>query len=72
MNERANALAGRIEQGAQALAALVEGFSDAELDNAAQVSLNADAPLTTQFFIEDHALRHSFQHLESIREALGG
>jgi hypothetical protein len=35
------------------------------------VSLNADAPLTAQFFIEDHALRHSFQHLASIRSALG-
>jgi hypothetical protein len=48
----------------------VRKFSDTELDNAAAVSLNADAPLTTQFFIEDHALRHSFQHMESIREAL--
>jgi hypothetical protein len=35
------------------------------------VSLNADAPLTTQFFIEDHALRHSFHHLARIRAALG-
>lgn len=49
----------------------VRKFSDAQLDNAEKVSLNADAPLTTQFFIEDHALRHSFQHLESIREAFG-
>ena len=46
----------------------VRKFTDLELDNASTVSLNADAPLTTQFFIEDHALRHSFQHLESIRE----
>ena len=49
----------------------VRKFTDVELDQAEKVSLNADAPLTTQFFIEDHALRHSFQHLESIREALG-
>ena len=48
----------------------VRNFTDAQLDTAARVSLNANAPLTTQFFIEDHALRHSFQHLESIREAL--
>ena len=49
----------------------VRKLTDAELDRAESVSLNADAPLTTQFFIEDHALRHSFQHLESIRGALG-
>jgi len=49
----------------------VRKFTDVELDQAEKVSLNADAPLTTQFFVEDHALRHSFQHLESIRKALG-
>ena len=49
----------------------VRKFTDAELDNANKVSLNANAPLTAQFFLEDHALRHSFTHLESIREALG-
>ena len=49
----------------------VRKFTDAELDNANNVSLNANAPLTTQFFLEDHALRHSFTHLESIRERLG-
>ena len=48
----------------------VRAFTDAELDNAATVSLYADAPLTAQFFIEDHALRHSFQHLANIRTAL--
>jgi hypothetical protein len=39
-------------------------------DRAATVSLNADATLTAQFFIEDHALRHSFHHLASIQAAL--
>jgi hypothetical protein len=34
------------------------------------VSLNADAPLTCQFFIEDHALRHSYHHLARIRATL--
>jgi hypothetical protein len=48
----------------------VREFSDEELDNAVTVSLNADAPLTAQFFIEDHALRHSFHHLANIRTAL--
>ena len=48
----------------------VRQFSDEELDAAATVSLNADAPLTAQFFIEDHALRHSFHHLANIRATL--
>ena len=48
----------------------VRAFTDEELDRAAPVSLNGDAPLTTQFFIEDHALRHSFHHLARIRAAL--
>lgn len=43
---------------------------DAELEKASTVSLNGDAPLTTQFFIEDHALRHSFHHLDRIRATL--
>jgi hypothetical protein len=36
----------------------------------AGVSLNADAPLTCQFFLEDHAVRHSYHHLARIRAAL--
>lgn len=51
-------------------ASRVRKLTDEELDNSAEVSLNANAPLTTQFFIEDHALRHSFQHYESIYNAL--
>jgi hypothetical protein len=45
-------------------------LSDEELDRAATVSLNADAPLTCQFFLEDHAVRHSYHHLARIRAAL--
>lgn len=53
-----------------AAAAAVRALSDAELDSAAPVSLNADAPLTAQFIIEDHALRHSWHHLAKIKAAL--
>ena len=49
---------------------MIRRFTDAELDNDATVSLNAEAPLTCQFMIEDHALRHSYHHLEKIRGAL--
>ena len=54
-----------------AAAAAIRQFSDAELDQAAAVSLNADAPLTCQFMLEDHAVRHSYHHLARIRAALG-
>ncbi|HET7023630.1 MAG TPA: DinB family protein [Gemmatimonadales bacterium] len=55
---------------AKAAADAVRTLSDQELDQAAPVSLNADAPLTAQFFIEGHALSHSWHHLAKIRAAL--
>ncbi|NQY74347.1 MAG: DinB family protein [Candidatus Margulisbacteria bacterium] len=48
----------------------VRAFTDEDLDNSATVSLNYDAPLTAQFFIEDHALRHSFHHLAKIEATI--
>jgi hypothetical protein len=54
-----------------AAAAAIRALSDEELDRAATVSLNSDAPLTCQFFLEDHAVRHSYHHLARIRVALG-
>ena len=51
-------------------AAAILALSDEDLDQAAPVSLNSDAPLTCQFMLEDHAVRHSYHHLASIREAL--
>jgi hypothetical protein len=54
-----------------AAAAAIRALGDAELDRAAPVSLNSDAPLTCQFMVEDHAVRHSYHHLARIRAALG-
>jgi SAM-dependent methyltransferase len=51
-------------------AAAVRALTDAELDQAAPFSLSFGAPMTTQFVIEDHALRHSWHHLAKIRAAL--
>jgi DinB superfamily len=51
-------------------AAAIRALSDEELDRAATVSLNAEAPLTCQFMLEDHAVRHSYHHLAKIRAAL--
>ena len=53
-----------------AAAAAIRAFSDAELGEAAPVSLYADAPLTCQFVLEDHAVRHSYHHLARLRRAL--
>jgi len=54
-----------------AAAAAIRALSDADLAEAAPVSLYGDAPLTCQFFLEDHAVRHSYHHLSKIRKALG-
>jgi ubiquinone/menaquinone biosynthesis C-methylase UbiE len=48
----------------------VRTFTDDELDQAAPFSLSFGAPVTAQFVIEDHALRHSWHHLARIRTAL--
>jgi hypothetical protein len=52
-------------------AAAIRAFSNEELDRAAPASLYSDAPVTCQFMLEDHAVRHSYHHLARIREALG-
>ncbi|MGH9572638.1 MAG: DinB family protein [Candidatus Acidiferrales bacterium] len=52
-------------------AAAVREFTDEELDRAAAFSLSFGAPVTAQFVIEDHAMRHSWHHLARIRKALG-
>ena len=59
-----------LRRNSAAAAAAVRAFSDAELDRAAPVSLNSDAPLTAQFVLEDHAVRHSYHHLAKIRAAV--
>ena len=50
----------------------VRKFTDEELDQAAPFGLSFGAPVTAQFVIEDHALRHSWHHLARIRKAVGG
>jgi hypothetical protein len=59
-----------LEGNSAAAAAAIRSLGDEELDRAATVSLNADAPLTCQFFLEDHPVRHSYHHLARIRAAL--
>lgn len=59
-----------LRRNSAAAATAIRALSDEELDQAAPVSLNSDAPLTCQFFLEDHAVRHSYHHLAHIRAAL--
>jgi hypothetical protein len=60
-----------LRRNSAAAAAAIRALSDEQLDRAATVSLNADAPLTCQFMLEDHAVRHSYHHLARIRRAIG-
>lgn len=52
-------------------AAAIRKYTDEELDKAAPFSLSFGAPMTMQFVLEDHAVRHSWHHLARIRSALG-
>ena len=52
-------------------AAAVRAFTDEELDRAAPFSLSYAAPVTAQFVVEDHAVRHSWHHLARIRATVG-
>ena len=56
-----------LERNSRAAAAAIRDLTDDDLDRAAPISLNADAPLTCQFMLEDHAVRHSYHHLARLR-----
>ena len=53
-----------------AAAAAIRALTDEELAQAAPVSLYSDAPLTCQFMLEDHAVRHSYHHFARIQGAV--
>lgn len=53
-----------------AAATAIRALTDAQLENGGTISLYADAPLTCQFMLEDHAVRHSYHHLARLRAAL--
>jgi uncharacterized damage-inducible protein DinB len=60
-----------LKKNSAAAAAAIRALDDSALDRAAPVSLYDDAPLTCQFFLEDHAVRHSYHHLAQMKSALG-
>jgi len=59
-----------LQRNSAAAAAAIRALTDEQLATAAPVSLYGDAPLTSQFVLEDHAVRHSYHHLSRIRKAL--
>ena len=59
-----------LRRNSAAAADAIRALTDEQLDTAAPISLNANAPLTCQFFLEDHPVRHSYHHLAKIKEAL--
>ena len=59
-----------LRRNSEVAANAVRGFTEAQLDRATAVSLYGDAPVTAQFMIEDHAVRHSWHHLARIRAAV--
>jgi hypothetical protein len=59
-----------LERNSAAAAAAIRTLSEEDLARAASVSLYAGAPLTCQFLLEDHAVRHSYHHAAAILRAL--
>lgn len=59
-----------LRRNSAAAAEAIRALNDDDLDQAAPVSLYSDAPVTCQFALEDHAVRHSYHHLARIRAAV--
>jgi hypothetical protein len=60
----------RLRTNSTAAAAAIRALSDQQLTNAAPASLYSDAPVTCQFVLEDHAVRHSYHHLARLKRAV--
>jgi hypothetical protein len=60
-----------LKQNSASAATAVREFSDEDLDRAAPFGLSFGAPVTAQFVIEDHPVRHSWHHLARIRSTIG-
>jgi len=59
-----------LRRNSRTAAEAIRALRDEELDRAQPAKLYADAPVTCQFMLEDHAVRHSYHHLARIRAAL--
>ena len=52
-------------------AAAIAQFTDEMLDSGGTISLYGNPPLTCQFWIEDHPLRHAWHHVARMRAVFG-
>lgn len=59
-----------LRRNSAAAAAAIRALTDEQLATATTLSLYGDAPLTCQFMLEDHAVRHSYHHLAKLRGVL--
>jgi DinB superfamily len=59
-----------VQRNSATAAAAIRALTDEELDRAVPNSFYGDAPLTCQFWLEDHPVRHSYHHLAKIKAAL--
>lgn len=60
----------QLKENSAAAANAIRAMSIDDLDTAVPLSLYGDAELTCQFFLEDHAVRHSIHHLARMQAAL--
>jgi hypothetical protein len=61
-----------LRRNSAAAATAIRALSDHELDRAGEASLYSSAPITCQFMVEDHVVRHSYHHLARIQKTLKG
>jgi hypothetical protein len=59
-----------LQKNSRAAADGVRKLTDEQLDRCAPFSLSYGAPVTAQFVIEDHPLRHPWHHLARMKAAL--
>ncbi|HEY2962673.1 MAG TPA: DinB family protein [Pyrinomonadaceae bacterium] len=59
-----------LRRNSAAAANAIRALRDEDLDQAVPASLYSDAPVTCQFILEDHAVRHSYHHLALLQAAL--
>jgi hypothetical protein len=59
-----------LRRNSAAAADAIRQLTNEQLELAFPASLYSDAPITCQFMLEDHAVRHSYHHLARIRAAL--
>jgi len=59
-----------LKENSEIIAAVVDELSDEQLDAVGPISINHNAPLSVQFFIEEHPIAHPYYHLDSIKAAI--